>query len=117
MEPGRLHRHDVPQLDGRGTGRFLHWLEAALDEFVRGQHTAAAGLSSSRFMNWFAEAPGLPFGAYVCWLRLQRAVCTLPDSLTLTEAAYSAGFPNSAPAAHLLVNLRRAAGAAARGLG
>lgn len=47
-------------------------------------------------MHWFAEVSGLPFRAYVRWLRLQRAVRTLADGSTLTEAAHWAGFSDSA---------------------
>lgn len=75
----------------------LPWLEQALDGPVHVEDAAAAvGLSSSRFMHWFAEASGLPFRAYVRWLRLQRAVRTLSDGSTLTEAAHLAGFADSA---------------------
>lgn len=75
----------------------LHWLEQALDSPVRVEDAAeAVGLSSSRFMHWFAEASGLSFRAYVRWLRLQRAVRALADASTLTEAAHLAGFADSA---------------------
>ncbi len=75
----------------------LDWLEQALDGPVRvGDAADAVGLSSSRFMHWFADAAGLPFRAYVRWLRLQRAVRTLSDGATLTEAAHLAGFSDSA---------------------
>lgn len=75
----------------------LHWLEQALDKPVRVEDAAeAVGLSSSRFMHWFAVVSGLSFRAYVRWLRLQRAVRTLADGSTLTEAAHMAGFADSA---------------------
>ena len=75
----------------------LDWLEQALDGRVRVEDAAAAvGLSSSRFMHWFAEVAGLPFRAYVRWLRLQGAVRVLSDGSTLTEAAHLAGFADSA---------------------
>lgn len=75
----------------------LTWLEQALDRSVRVEDAAeAVGLSPSRFMHWFAEASGLSFRAYVRWLRLQRAVRTLADGSTLTEAAHLVGFADSA---------------------
>lgn len=75
----------------------LAWLEQALETSVRVEDAAeAVGLSSSRFMHWFAEASGLTFRAYIRWLRLQRAVRTLSDGSTLTEAAHLAGFADSA---------------------
>jgi len=75
----------------------LDWMEHVLDRPVHVEDAAeVVGLSSSRFMHWFAEAAGLPFRAYVRWLRLQRAVRTLADGCTLTEAAYMAGFADSA---------------------
>lgn len=82
--------------DGRWTA-VLQWLDHALDASVRVEEAAqVVGLSSSRFMHWFAEVSGLPFRAYVRWLRLQRAVRTLADGSTLTEAAHWAGFADSA---------------------
>lgn len=87
-------------VDGLGDGRFtavLQWLDQALDTSVRAEDAAkSVCLSSSRFMHWFTEVSGLPFRAYVRWLRLQRAVRTLANGSTLTEAAHWAGFADSA---------------------
>tara|TARA_B100001105_G_C22399040_1_gene448359 strand:- start:3179 stop:3955 length:777 start_codon:yes stop_codon:yes gene_type:complete len=75
----------------------ISWLEWALDAPMRVEDAAdAVGLSASRFMHWFAEVSGLPFRAYVRWLRLQRALRTLAGGSTLTEAAHMAGFADSA---------------------
>lgn len=75
----------------------LGWLEQALEASVRvDDAAAAAGLSRSHFMHWFREVSGLPFRAFVRWLRLQRAVRTLATGATLTEAAHLAGFADSA---------------------
>jgi AraC-like DNA-binding protein len=75
----------------------LRWLDSMLDGRVRVEDAATAvGLSSSRFMHWFAQVSGLTFRAYVRWLRLQRAVRTLSDGASLTEAAHLAGFADSA---------------------
>lgn len=103
-----LERALARWLEGQGASRnrgpnderlatILRWLEPALDTSVRVEDAAqAVGLSASRFMHWFAEVSGLPFRAYVRWLRLQRAVRTLADGSTLTEAAHWAGFSDSA---------------------
>lgn len=94
------HDHQPPDSrtddDPRWTN-VLAWLEQALEASVRVEDAAeVVGLSPSRFMHWFAEASGLSFRAYVRWLRLQRAVRTLSDGSTLTEAAHLAGFADSA---------------------
>lgn len=82
----------------------LDWLDQALDGRVRVEDAAAAvGLSSSRFMHWFAGVAGLPFRAYVRWLRLQRGVRVLAGGATLTEAAHLAGFADSAHLTHTFV--------------
>ncbi len=75
----------------------LEWLERALEGRVRVEEAAnAVRLSPSRFMHWFAEMSGLPFRAFVRWLRLQRAIRALADGHTLTRAAHIAGFADSA---------------------
>lgn len=75
----------------------LGWLEQALETAVRVEDAAAsASLSPSHFMHWFRQASGLPFRAFVRWLRLQRAVRILATGATLTEAAHLAGFADSA---------------------
>jgi len=98
-----LQGHTAPHAsaaDGPADKRWaavLQWLDHALEAPVRAEDAArSVGLSSSRFMHWFAEVSGLPFRAYVRWLRLQRAVRTLADGSTLTEAAHWAGFADSA---------------------
>ncbi len=75
----------------------LAWLDRALEGTARCEDAAlAVGLSASRFMHWFAETSGLPFRAYVRWLRLQRAVRSLSAGSNLTVAAHEAGFADSA---------------------
>ena len=94
--PGTQNPPDHRAEDPRWAAALL-WLERALDKSVRVEDAAqAVGMSSSRFMHWFAEASGLAFRAYVRWLRLQRAVRALSDGSTLTEAAHLAGFADSA---------------------
>ena len=54
------------------------------------------GLSESRARHLFVAQTGLPFKAYVLWLRLQQAVSLYAKGTTLTEAAHGAGFADSA---------------------
>lgn len=89
--------HGVHGPNNERLAAILNWLDRALDASVRVEDAAqVVGLSASRFMHWFGEVSGLPFRAYVRWLRLQRAVRTLADGATLTEAAHWAGFADSA---------------------
>jgi AraC-like DNA-binding protein len=92
-----LQDRPVPIAEDPRWVALLDWLEQALEGRVRVEDAAAAvGLSSSRFMHWFADVAGLPFRAYVRWLRLQGAVRVLAGGATLTEAAHLAGFADSA---------------------
>lgn len=95
-EPPAEHRPLVEVRHARWEA-VVAWLEQSLDRPVPVEEAAAAAkLSSSRFMHWFAEVSGMPFRAYLRWLRLQRAVRTLAGGSTLTEAAHMAGFADSA---------------------
>ena len=60
--------------------------------------TAAHGvyLSPSRLRHLFVEQTGLPFKTYVLWLRLMKAVQIYSSGASLTDAALSAGFSDSA---------------------
>jgi len=71
------------------------------------------GLSPSRASHLFVEQTGLPFRAYVLWLRLVRAVDAHAKGLSLTEAAHEAGFADSA---HLSRAFRRMFGLPAASL-
>ncbi|BDB29208.1 helix-turn-helix domain-containing protein (plasmid) [Cupriavidus sp. P-10] len=105
-----------PATEATRWASILQWLESALEGPVHVAHAAdAVGLSSSRFMHWFAEASGLSFRAYVRWLRLQRAVRTLSDGCTLTEAAHLAGFADSAHLTRTFVSTFGVRPAALRG--
>lgn len=65
-------------------------------------------LSESRLTHVFSAELGLPFRAYVRWLRVQRAVELLAAGHSLTEVAHRAGFADSA---HLTRVCRRMFGA------
>jgi AraC-like DNA-binding protein len=64
-------------------------------------------LSPSRFLHLFTESLGIPFRAYVRWLRVQRAMGALHAGCGITEAAQVAGFSD---AAHLTRTLRQTLG-------
>ncbi|MDB5673863.1 MAG: hypothetical protein JWM65_845 [Sphingomonas bacterium] len=70
-------------------------------------------LSPSRARHLFVAHTGLPFKAYVLWLRLERAVQLYADGASLTEAAHQAGFADSA---HLSRTFRRTFGLPAAAL-
>ncbi len=86
-----------PSADGARLTLVLRRLEQGLDKPLRAHEVAkSVGLSLSRFLHWFTDTLGLPFRAYVRWLRLQAAVRTLAQGSNLTEAAHFAGFADSA---------------------
>ncbi|MFC4128241.1 helix-turn-helix transcriptional regulator [Nocardia rhizosphaerae] len=53
-------------------------------------------LSESRLAHLFAAEMGLPFRAYVRWLRMQQAMRLVAAGRSFTEAAHGAGFADSA---------------------
>ena len=53
-------------------------------------------LSGSRLRHLFVEQTGLAFRTYLLWLRLVRAVQLYSEGESLTDAAHSAGFADSA---------------------
>lgn len=82
--------------------RLLHLLPGLLDEDVRTAALAArVGLSAGRLSHLFGQEVGLPLRPYVLWLRLQRAAEHLAAGDTLTEAAHTAGFSDSAHLSHV----------------
>ena len=54
------------------------------------------GLSSGRARHLFVEQTGLPFRTWLLWIRLMRAVGAYADGASLTDAALTAGFADSA---------------------
>lgn len=54
------------------------------------------GLSHSRARHLFVAQTGLPFKTYVLWARLECAVALYANGKSLTEAAHTAGFADSA---------------------
>ena len=58
--------------------------------------TARVSLSPSRLMHVFTESVGIPLRPYLLWLKLQRAATSIVSGVGLTEAAFEAGFADSA---------------------
>jgi AraC-like DNA-binding protein len=56
----------------------------------------AAGLSASRFQHLFTREVGVPFRRYRGWQRLRGAIRAAASGLSLTDAAYAAGFADQA---------------------
>ena len=56
----------------------------------------AVGLSPSRLAHLFRAQTGLPVRRYLLWLRLGDALQQLAQGVSLTTAAYAAGFADSA---------------------
>ncbi len=92
----------------------IAWVATRVDDAVSLSEVAAlVGLSPGRTRHLFVQQTGLPFRTYFLWLRLVRAVEIFAGGASLTEAAYGAGFADSA---HLSRTFRRMFGIAAASL-
>jgi len=60
------------------------------------QLAAEVGLSEGRLTHLFTQQIGVPLRRYVSWLRLRRVVYVYMLTNSLTQAAYDAGFADSA---------------------
>ena len=76
-----------------------------------GQLAAETSLSPSRLRHRLSAVAGMPFRAYMRWLRLQRALAFAASGASLTAAAHGAGFSD---VAHLTRTMRRHFGVAPR---
>ncbi len=75
----------------------IDYARTHLDDGVTLPAAAAdVGLSASRARHLFVAHTGLPFKAYMRWLRLAQAVSLYATGRSLTEAAHDAGFADSA---------------------
>src|SRR4030095_10216046 len=104
-----LHRRRPVRIHP-GVNRVLKYLRKWLglsDDFSLKTLARISGLSQSRFMHVFTESVGVPLRPYVLWLRLQRASCDLMAGTSVTAAAHSAGFSDTA---HLTRTFRRMLG-------
>jgi len=90
-----------PALDPR-LARVLRWLNTRpADPTPAGQLADALGLSVSRFLHLFSQQIGVPFRRFRIWIRLRAASQMALSGRSLTEAAHSAGFSDSAHFARL----------------
>ncbi len=122
-EPGAVERQAQVCLRGLTDGveaprpadprilRALDYIHGALGTPVTlEQVSAAVHLSPSRLRHLFVQEMGLGFRQYLLWRRLSHAVERYAAGDSLTTAAYSAGFADSA---HLSRTFRRMYGLAA----
>jgi len=86
----------APAADAR-IARVIAYANDHLDVSLAEAATAAGVyLSGDRLRHLFVEHTGLPFKTYMLWLRLVRAVQLYSLGQSLTHAAHSAGFADSA---------------------
>lgn len=57
---------------------------------------ASLGLSRSRLVHLFTDSVGIPLRSFLLWTKLRRAFESIAAGSTLTEAAHSGGFADSA---------------------
>lgn len=77
--------------------QIIDYAAAHFDEpLVHAAASTKVHLSESRLRHLFVEQTGLAFKTYLIWLRLNRAVQLYSQGASLTEAAHSAGFADSA---------------------
>jgi len=94
--------------------KMIAWVTARLDQPVSLRDVAKIiCLSPGRTRHLFVQQTGLPFRTYLLWLRLTRAVELFGGGASLTEAAHSAGFADSA---HFSRTFRRMFGIVAASL-
>jgi AraC-like DNA-binding protein len=93
----------VSALDLREPPKPRHPASRRMSAFLDGKdHTELAslsheaGLSPRQMRHTFARDMGLPMRAYVRWRRLRRAIAAVEQGASLTDAAASAGFADSA---------------------
>jgi AraC-like DNA-binding protein len=90
-----------PALDPR-LARVLQWLNTnPADPTPAGHLAEVSGLSVSRFLHLFSQEIGVPFRRFRIWIRLRAASQMALSGRSLTDAAHSAGFSDSAHFARL----------------
>lgn len=88
----------------------IEWLRSGRESgFLVKDIAAEVDLSESRFSHIFSEHVRVPVRRYLLWLRLRDVLHLLASTGSLTEAAHSAGFSDSA---HLSRTFRSALGIA-----
>lgn len=74
----------------------IEWIRSGHEEGVTVKEIAAGvELSESRFSHLFTENVRIPVRRYLLWLRLRDAIHLLAGGVSLTDAAYEAGFADS----------------------
>jgi len=100
---GRRIRHR--QVDAR-IGRVLEMIGEEPAEKIRVERLAAAvALSPSRLAHLFSEQVGVPIRRYRIWKAIREASRLCLTGTSLTEAAHTAGFTDSAHFSHCFRNL------------
>ncbi len=66
------------------------------DSILLGHIASAVHLSPDRFRHLFVAETGITFRAYVLWLRLEESLTAYIAGQSLTEAAFTGGFADSA---------------------
>lgn len=88
----------------------IEWIRSGRESgFLVKDLAAEVDLSESRFSHIFSEHVRVPVRRYLLWLRLRDVLHLLASAGSLTEAAHSAGFSDSA---HLSRTFRSALGIA-----
>jgi AraC-like DNA-binding protein len=97
-----MQRDDDPPLLDPRVARVVEWLgERPADLTSVIDLAEAQGLSASRFLHLFSRDIGVPFRRFRIWNRLRAAAQVALAGGSLTEAAHSAGFTDSAHFARL----------------
>ncbi|MCE9599770.1 MAG: AraC family transcriptional regulator [Spirochaetia bacterium] len=77
--------------------RIAHKIRTELPDSIRMKEIGKDfSISEDRLIRLFKESLGIPLRRYLLWVRLLRATRLLRDGISLTEAAHSAGFSDSA---------------------
>ncbi len=92
-EPPREGERD-PRIDGIVND--LKRLEDLPAGLTAGQLADSVGLSTERFRHLFKQEMGVNVRRYLLWLRIRRAGALAAQGVSLTEAAHTAGFYDSA---------------------
>ena len=92
-----------PNVSDKRIGKLLNQLNSCLPgECLKPTGWKAAdiaaqlAISEGRFLHLFKEQMGIPWRPYLLWYRLICAINALVKGSSVTEAAYSAGFSDSA---------------------
>ena len=86
----------TPRTDER-IARAVELVREQLDEAIPlGKMAAAVHLSPDRFRHLFIKETGVSFRAYLLWQRLERSLAAYVGGDTLTDAAQTGGFADSA---------------------